>query len=117
MESQIFKKKIGSDNIFNFLDKLCIKTSTYYIFNNCSYKKGTFFDDTIKIFLETIKEYYHKSKIKYLEKKHTYSTFTTIIRQLCNFNKIMYTTEIKYDKSTYEIIYYIFHNTNPNTNN
>lgn len=112
MSSQIFKKKIENEVLFNLLDKLCIKNNTYYIFNNSSYKKGSFFDDTIQTFLEKVKECYHKSKIKYLEKKHTYNSFTTILRQICNFNKILYTTEIKYDKSTYEIFYYIFHNSN-----
>jgi hypothetical protein len=116
MASQIFKKQIEYEILFNLLDKLCIKNNTYYIFNNSSYKKGTFFDDTIQIFLKKIKEYYHKSKIKYLEKKQTYNSFTTIIRQICNFNKILYTTEIKYDKSTYEIFYYIFYTSNDPNN-
>ena len=48
------------------------------------------------------------TKIQYLEKKNTYNTFTTILRQICNFNKIIYTTQIKYDKSIYNICYYIF---------
>ena len=40
--------------------------------------------------------------------KLTYNSFTTIIRQICKYNQITYTSQIKYDKSTYEIVYYIY---------
>jgi len=113
MSHQIFKKIIDNQVLFNLFDNLCIKNDKCYTFNNSSYKKGMF-DNTIYLFLEACKEYYHTSKIKYLNKKHTYNSFTTILRQICNFNKIKYSTEIKYDKSKYEIIYYIFYNTNTN---
>ena len=66
------------------------------------------FNDIIINFIEECKPYYYLSKRKYLEKKHTYSSFITIIRQICNFNKITYTSQIKYDKSNYDIVYYIY---------
>ena len=56
MTSQIFKKEMDNSIIFNLLDKLCDKNNTYYTFNNSSYKKGTFFQDTIQLFLKEIKE-------------------------------------------------------------
>ena len=110
MTSQIFKKEMDNSIIFNLLNKLCEKTNTYYTFNNSSYKKGTFFGDVIQLFLKEIKAYYHNSKQKYLEKKLSYNTFVTIMRQICNFNKITYTSQIKYDKSFYNIDYYIYFN-------
>ena len=58
--------------------------------------------------MDSCKPFYHISKQKYLERKLTYNNFTTILRQICNFNKINYTSQIKYDKSTYDIIYYIY---------
>ena len=67
-------------------------------------------ENKIPEFLEMCKPYYHISKRKYLERKMSYNNFTTIIRQICNFNKIMYTSQIKYDKSNYNIVYYIYHN-------
>jgi len=111
MSSQIFKKEINKNIIFQLLDKLCIKNDKFYTFNNNSYKKGMF-DDTISVFLNLCHEYYHISKKTYLTKKNTYNMFTTILRQICNFNKIVYTTQIKYDKSTYEIVYLFFYNNN-----
>jgi hypothetical protein len=107
MSTQIFKNKIPHDKIFHLLDSLCIKNDKYYLFNSISFKKGMFTQE-INIFLEECKPYYHISKKKYLENKITYNSFTTVLRQICNFNKIIFTSQIKYDKSNYEIIYYIF---------
>ena len=77
------------------------------MFNHSSFKKGIFTND-IENFILLCKPYYHTSKLKYLEKKLSYNSFTTIVRQICNFNGIMYTSQIKYDKSKYDIIYYIY---------
>ena len=77
------------------------------MFDSISFKKGIFTEE-INIFLEECKPYYHLSKRKYLEKKATYNSFTTVLRQICNYNKIIYTSQIKYDKSKYEIVYYIY---------
>lgn len=107
MTSQLFKKNIPSNLFFNFLNNNCLKNDKHYIFNKNSYKKGLF-NETITKFIQDCKPYYHISKQKYLEKNITYSSFLTILRQICNFNKVTYTSKIIYDKSTYEIIYFIY---------
>jgi hypothetical protein len=107
MSTQIFKKMIPTEKIFTLLDLLCIKNNKHYVFDLNSFKKGIFTQD-INVFLEECKPFYHISKKKYLEKKITYNSFTTVLRQICNFNKIIFTSQIKYDKSNYEIIYYIY---------
>jgi hypothetical protein len=106
MSKQIFKYAIPAEPLFGLLDKICIKEENTYIFNNNAYKKGIF-DNNIPPFLEECKPYYHASKQKYVEKKMTYTAFTTVLRQICKFNHITYTTKIRYEKSTYEIVYYI----------
>ena len=108
MSTQIFKKNIPNDVIFNLLDSICMKNEKHYIFNIEAFKKGVF-KESISTFLIDCNPYYHISKKKYLEKKLTYNSFTTILRQICNFNKITYTSQIKYDKSEYNIIYYIYY--------
>ena len=105
--SQIFKNQIPNQLIIKLLDDIAVKNEKCYVLNNNSYKKGTF-TDTIAIFINDCKPYYHLSKRKYLDRKLTYNSFITIIRQICNFNKITYTSQIKYDKSSYDIIYYIY---------
>ena len=56
------------------------------------------------------KEYYFKSKHHYLEREKTYKNFVTIVRQICKYHAIPYTSKILYSKSTYEIKYFIYHN-------
>jgi hypothetical protein len=107
MSTQIFKKNVPTESLYSLLDDICLKNDKYYILNNNSYKKGIF-NNAITNFIEECKPYYHISKQKYLERKLTYNSFTTILRQICKFNKITHTSQIKYDKSTYDIIYYIY---------
>ena len=107
MASQIFKTPIPNDFLLKLLQEDAVKIEKCYIINNNTFKKGMF-NNTIPSFIETCKPYYHLSKLKYLDRKLTYNAFITIIRQICNYNKITYTSQIKYDKSTYDIIYYIY---------
>ena len=107
MNSQIFKQNVPNQLLIELLETIAIKSDKCYVINNNSYKKGLV-NDVILNFIENCKPYYHISKRKYLERKLTYNSFVTIIRQICNYNKITYTSQIKYDKSTYDIIYYIY---------
>lgn len=105
--SQIFKTQVPNNKLFELLNNICIKKDKCYTFNKNAYKKGLL-DDTIINFLNECKSYYYESKQKYLEKKITYNVFTTVLRQICNYNKIIYTSQIKYNKSQYDIEYYIY---------
>lgn len=107
MSLQLFKNIIPKKNIFDLLEYICVKKDKNFILNKDAFKKGIF-NNTIPTFLEECKQYYHLSKKKYLDKKLTYNSFTTVIRQICNSNKIIYTSKIKYINSTYDIIYYIY---------
>ena len=107
MSKQIFKSPVPNTLIFNLLDSICQKNNKYYLLTSESFKKGMF-NGSIPKFIEDCKEYYHLSKQKYLEKKICYNTFNTVLRQICNYNKIIYTNKIKYNNSNYQIIYYIY---------
>ena len=108
MSSQIFKNKIPNELFFSFLEKIKSNDddTNMIVINNDSYKRSTLKDE-LKDFLISIKDYYHVSKQHYVTRKMSYSKFTTIIRQICKYNQISYTSKIKYFRSTYEIIYYI----------
>jgi len=108
MSTQIFKNKIPSNMLFDLLDKIALKNDKHYIFNIESFKKGVYNED-IQKFLNACAPYYYLSKRKYLEKKLTQKTFITVLRQICNVNNIKYTSQIKYDKSSYDIVYYIYY--------
>ena len=108
---QIFKTPIARDTFFTYLNKMCLKNTQhgYYLYNKNAFKKGMY-NETIREFIEYISPFYHISKRnKYLEKTMTNITFATILRQICNANNIQFTTKIKYDKSCYDIEYYIYY--------
>ena len=107
MSTQIFKKNVPNELLFTLLDSICAKNEKHYVLNNESLKRGMF-QESISKFFDECNKYYQISKKKYLEKKLTYNSFTTVLRQICNFNNITYTSQIKYDKSNYDIIYYIY---------
>ena len=108
MTSQIFKNKVPNTLFFELLEKICLKNEKHYTFNINSFKKGMYSED-IQTFIIFCTPYYHISKRKYLEKKLTYNSFSTILRQICNYNKIVYTSQIIYNKCDYSIVYYIYH--------
>jgi hypothetical protein len=108
MCTQIFKNKIPNELLFELFNSICLKNDKHYVLNIDSFKRGIFKDVLCK-FIEDCRPYYYLSKRRYLERKLTYKSFITIIRQICNSNKITYTSEIKYEKSTYNIIYYIYY--------
>ena len=108
MSMQIFKKDFPSSLLFNLLDSICMKNDKHYLLNNESFKKGIF-TNAIPEFVEFCKPYYHNSKKKYLERKLCYNSFTTIVRQICNVNKLTYISQIKYNKSLYDIVYIIYY--------
>jgi hypothetical protein len=105
--SQVFKTPVDKNIVFEFLEKTCGKTNTFYIFDINSYKRSQL-DDNLKHFCESIKPFYFDSKKYYVERTIDFNKLCTIIRQLCNFNKITFSTHINYDKSKYNIIYYIY---------
>ena len=108
MSSQIFKNKVPNELLFNLLDFICVKNEKHYTFNINSFKKGIYSEKIQNFFLEC-NQYYHNSKKKYLIKKLTYNAFTTVLRQICNYNNIKYTSQLIYDRSCYNIIYYIYY--------
>jgi len=108
MTSQIFKTQIPNQLLINLLEENAVKSDKCYVVNNNVYKKGIF-NESIPKFIAECRQYYFLSKRKYLDRKLTYNSFITILRQICNFNKITYTSKIRYDKSVYDIEYHILY--------
>jgi hypothetical protein len=107
--TQLFKTKPPTTLLFSFLTDICDKTDKCFIFDKNAYKRAIY-NDKLTSFLEMCKPHYHLSKQTYIERKPTYNSVITIIRQICNVNKIGYASEIKYDKSLHTIVYYIYTN-------
>ena len=91
----------------DLLNKICEKNEKFYILNKISYKKAEY-SDLLAPFYKIILPYYYDSKQYYVNRKSTYGSFVTIVRQICKINFINYTSKIIYNKATYDIVYYIY---------
>jgi hypothetical protein len=105
---QIFKQNVSSELLFELLEQICVKTDKYYFIDHNSYKK-LLYNNLHEPFIRRIKDSYFYSKQFYATRKMTYNSFTTIIRQICKANNIMYRSEIKYNESEYNINYYVYY--------
>jgi hypothetical protein len=111
MTSQLFKENIRINILYDFLEKICIKdeANKLYIFSKAAFKKAEIYD-LITNFKEVIKPYYHTSKQYYIDRNLSFIRFTTVIKQICNLNNIEIISKIVYNKSKYEMEYYIANN-------
>ena len=108
--SLIFKKNIdfNKDILYNFLNQYCIyQENKYFILDKVSFKKYLY-NDKIREFYDIMKTLYKINKLFYLDREITFKNFITIIRHICKYFEITYQSSIKYNKSKYEIIYYIY---------
>lgn len=108
--SQVFKKPVPKNILFHFLDRIgCQKTDKCYIVDITAFKRAIYNND-LEIFVKSIKEYYYMSKFHYLDITNAnHNKFNTIIRQLCKCNAIAFSKYIKYDKSTYSVVYNVYY--------
>ena len=107
MPGQIFKTAVNRDYFFTFLSNCAVKKPNHYHLTKTSFKSAEF-QNLIQPFCESIKDNYHVSKQHYITRKMIYKNLITVIRQICKHNHIPFTSRIKYDKSNYEISYFIF---------
>ena len=104
MTSQLFKNDVPLDILINFLNSC---TDEKYTFGKDAYKKSCI-NGSLDCFLNNLKVFYFSSKQYYVTRKMSYKNIITIIRQLCKHLNIQYISKILYDKSSYEIIYYLY---------
>jgi len=116
--SQIFKRNVPKNVLFDFLEKInCKKTDKYYIVDITTYKRIIYNND-LEEFFNLIKEYYYMSKFHYIDIKHvSHNKFNTVIRQLCKCNNVEYSKYIKYDKSSYSVVHNVYYADNTGDNN
>jgi hypothetical protein len=108
MSSQVFKYPVLNETLYNLLDMICLKTDNYYLVDMNAYRKMIFHKYHID-FINKIKESYYVGKQFYVTRKITYKSFTNILRQICKTNTIMFTSQMKYNESKYNIDYLIYY--------
>ena len=77
-----------------------------YVFSMAAFKRSEMFDHTT-IFCHYLEECYYDSKKFYVQRRMTYKNFITVIRQVCKVWDLDYTTQTRYYKSSYEMVYII----------
>lgn len=107
MTKQIFKKPIPVEILFDLLTEICLKTEKYYFIDINAFKKMVFLG-LHNDFLIKVAEFYHSSKRFYVEREFKYNSFTNIVRQICKANDILFTSQIKYNESKYNIDYFVY---------
>lgn len=107
MLKQIFRKNVPPELLFGLLEQICLKTDKYYFIDINAFRK-MIFHNLHEPFLEALSEYYHISKKFYIERRITYNSFTNIIRQICKSNAVMFSSQIKYNESKYNIDYFVY---------
>ena len=108
MSNQIIKYPIPSQLLFDLLDKICLKTENYYLVDINAYRKMIFHNYN-EDFCKNLKEYYFVSKWFYLTREMTYKSLLNIIRQIFKKNLIRFTSQMRYNESTYKIDYLIYY--------
>jgi hypothetical protein len=104
---QLFRKQVPVELLMSLLERICLKTEKYYLVDANAFKillYNKYYED----FIESMREYYHLSKLYYLDREFTYKSFVNIVRQICKSNNILYSSKMKYERSDYNIDYFIF---------
>jgi hypothetical protein len=103
---QLFKKNPPRKILFDFLNECCAFESGGYILEKANYKSALL-KGIIQPFLLELTPFYHKYKLFYIEQANNFTSFITIIRQLCKFYNIPINSKIQFSKSSYAIKYKI----------
>jgi len=104
---QIFRKPYEKGKLQKILEQICSKNKKYFLLNKDSYKRAQLLK-LLSPFMEDLIKYYHVSKQFYVSRIIKYTHFVTIIRQICRSNNILWLSTINYDKSKYNMSYFIY---------
>ena len=106
-KNQNIKYQIPLYVLYDFLCKNSERIDSMQFCINKEFYKRSKLNKSLKIFLETLRPYYHISKQEYIDKCDNYKKFLTIIRQLCKYFQVNYENKVTYFTSNYEKNYII----------
>ncbi len=86
-------KPILNEILYTFLDKICLKYSTWYDFDMCAYKTMKYHGYHVD-FIEEIKSYYKKgyTKKRLNVDNISFTAMANAIRQICHTNNIPFSS-------------------------
>lgn len=106
--SQLFKTPYPLEKLKEYILKLCERVDdSSYIFSKVCFKRAQM-SALATEFISDVAPHYHKSKQKYADVNAiNYKLVVNALRQLCKYHDIHVESKIRYDKSSYEIEYFI----------
>ena len=111
MSNKVIKNQVIRKFVDIFDDYLKVNLpieNDYYVLNYIAYKKMVY-KEKIDYFLEELKKYYFYNKQYYVTRRPTtYKNFTTVIRQVCKRNGLVFETSSKYTNGKYSPEYHIY---------
>ncbi len=103
--NQIIKIKVDFFN--EFIISIGTVENNYVMIDETIFKKAEY-NNLIRPFFDRLIPHYHKSKQFYLTREINFSSFITVIRQICKSNDVQYSSKLKYSKSSHYIEYYFY---------
>ena len=92
--------------LLSLLEKICGNDDYDYIVDATAYKKMVFLEYH-KDFLYQLQPYYPKSKQSFITRPFSYTSFTTIIRQILRNHSYPFRTKLQCNHCVYTVIYLI----------
>lgn len=108
MPTFVFKKHLEPRIFKEFLEPICIKTSTHYVINYETLKRAKY-NTHYENFIALLRPYYYPSKQHYLDRSFEYKRFLSILRQICTYNNFVYTSTTVYNRSKASLEYKIYY--------
>lgn len=106
----VFKERVPIDIFIELMESITDRKDaerpSKYLVDTATFKRGVY-NGSIHVFFEKLKPYYRESKQMYVDRKLTYNSFITVVRHVCKCIDVEYTNQMRYDKSTYEIVYLV----------
>jgi hypothetical protein len=104
----IFKSQVDIGIVYDLLDQIATKLDKWYVIDATCFRLLKFHSDTLYAnFVERLMPHYHLSKQFYLTRELTYNSFTTIIRQICNINGVVFERKNRYNQSMFSTDYFV----------
>lgn len=108
IKHQVFKYEVPCNIFIDLLNEICEVNEGIYVFHEICFRRANFKENIVNHYLNILQKYYHASKIDYIKRGTTFKGLSTILRQLCKYYNIKFTSNVKYMFSKYSIIYNIF---------
>lgn len=106
MKTNYFLTPIPLKLLLSLLNELCVFTNHSFLIDMPTYYNGLH-KGVIQQFMADCHPYYLPSKKSYTTNELTYKRFLTVVRHVCKIHNILYTSQLQYCHSLYQVVYYI----------